>query len=485
MWAVVARGPHQSALTPEALEHFAAEATKKVRTNQAQIVAWDNIKDNPPPQLKISPIAAIPHKSKAYRSILDLSFQLRLENRGVRAAVNDTTTKTAPKGAIDQIRECLSRIIHAFAEADPTAKIFMAKWDIKDGFWQMDCANGEEWNFAYVLPQLEGEPIKLVIPTSLQMGWVESPPYFCAATETACDVCTEYIKQQVGALQPHKFDKYVGGDPEFNALPASSLTTKGFLYTVEVYVDDFMSLVIPISGEQLQHVATAVMTGIHDVFPPDADDNNNPISKKKLRQHEGQFSTRKTLLGFEFDGITKTMWLEQAKREKLLTVLKGWVRAGERGTAGIPFKEFELVTAKLRHTFTCIPAGVGLLSPCNWILQVNPRTVYLHRNKPVLTAIKGCRTLLRESTREPTRCRELTFWWPDYIGIVDASSHGVGGVMVGELSGCVPTVFRWQWPEDVCTQVVSFDNPVGTINNSDLEMAGLLLLWLVIEGICG
>ncbi len=301
---------------------------------------WNDIKDNPPPQLKLSPIAAIPHKSKAYRSILDLSFRLCLENRGVRAAVNNTTTKTAPKGAIDQIGECLSRIVHAFAEANPTAKIFMAKWDIKDSFWWMDCADGEEWNFAYVLPQPEGEPIKLVIPTSLQMGWVESPPYFCAATETARDICTEYIEQQVGALQPHKFAKYVGGDPEFDALPASCPTTKGFLYTVEVYVDDFMSLVIPISREQLHHVATAVMTGLHDVFPPEADDSNNPISKKKLRQHQGQFSTRKTLLGFDFDGITKTMWLEQAKREKLLTVLKGWVRAGKRGTAGIPFKEF-------------------------------------------------------------------------------------------------------------------------------------------------
>jgi len=57
--------------------------------------------------------------------------------------------------------------------------------------------------------------------------------------------------------------------------------------------------------------------------------------------------------------------------------------------------------------------------------------------------------------------------------------------VVGELSGCVPTVFCWQWPEDVQTQVGSFDNPAGTINNSDLEMAGLLLLWLVIEGISG
>ena len=54
-------------------------------------------------------------------------------------AVNDTTVKSTPKGAIDQIGECLSRIVHAFAEAREDAKIFMAKWDIKDRFWRMDC----------------------------------------------------------------------------------------------------------------------------------------------------------------------------------------------------------------------------------------------------------------------------------------------------------------------------------------------------------
>jgi hypothetical protein len=302
IWEAVARGPQKSALSPEAIAHFPAEAAKKVKTKQARIVARDNIKDNPPHQLKILPIAAIPHKLKIFQSILDLSFRLHLANGGVRAAVNNTMEKTAPKGVIDQIRECLSRIIHAFAEMDLMAKVFMAKWDIKDGFWRMDCAEGEEWNFMYVLPQLEGEPIKLVIPTSLQIGWVELPPYFCAAMETAQDVTTKYIDMPVGSLPPHKFEKYIVGNVDYNTLPNTSTPLKGFLYMVEVYVDDFMNLVIPVSQEQLRHVATAVMTGIHDVFPPDADDSNDPISKKKLLKCEGQYSTHKTLLGFDFDG---------------------------------------------------------------------------------------------------------------------------------------------------------------------------------------
>jgi hypothetical protein len=65
---------------------------------------------------------------------------------------------------------------------------------------------------------------------------------------------------------------------------------------VEVYVDEFMSLVIPVSPDQLRHVVMAVMMEIHDVFPPNANNSNNPISKKKLIKDEGQYSAQKFYL---------------------------------------------------------------------------------------------------------------------------------------------------------------------------------------------
>jgi hypothetical protein len=98
---------------------------------------------------------------------------------------------------------------------------------------------------------------------------------------------------------------------------------------VVVYVDDFMSLVIAVSWEQLPHVANAIMHGIHDVFPPDTEDSNDPILEKKLKKSKGVYKTRKTLLGFNFDGNAKTMWLESAKCKKLLTILKGWICTGK------------------------------------------------------------------------------------------------------------------------------------------------------------
>ncbi len=125
---------------------------------------------------------------------------------------------------------------------------------------------------------------------------------FCATTETSRDVATKYAETKLNLLTPHKFEKFVVGAPEYQALLKAGINPIGFAYMVKVYVDDFMSLVIPVSWEQLRHVANAIIHGIHDVFPPDAEDSNNLISEKKLNKGEGRYETQKTLLGFDFKG---------------------------------------------------------------------------------------------------------------------------------------------------------------------------------------
>ena len=447
------------------------------------MVLWDSIKDAPPTQLKISPIAMIPHKSRLYRAILDLSFKLRLQGGSVIPSVNETTKKTAPHGAIDQLGHSLTRLIHAFAQASPDERVFMAKWDIKDGFWWLDCKSGEEWNIAYVLPQEEGMPVKLVIPTSLQMGWIESPPYFCVASETARDVAVDYIETPVGSLPQHKFMKYSATGNDFHALPKTS-DTAALPYMVKVYVDDYIALAIPTSQEQLRHVANGVMMGVHDVFPADAVDAEDPLSLKKMTKFESMWALHKDVLGFTFDGVEKNIWLEAPKRDAILTTLHKWLRSAARGVASIPFVKFQSVISKLRHGFILIPAGKGLLSPCNDMMKGMPKFVHLHKHKLLLQAIQDCRTLLHESTLAPTKCLELVSGWPDFVGVKDASGHGVGGVIFGENDEYVPTVFRFEWPDDIKADLNSEHNPTGGITNSDLKMAGLLLLWLVMEDVC-
>ena len=94
----------------------------------------------------------IPHKSRKYRAILDLSFALTVAGYDL-PSVNDATKKMAPEAAINQIGSVLPRIIEAMASApDEGGDIMFSKLDIADGFWRMVCEGGQEWNFEYVLP---------------------------------------------------------------------------------------------------------------------------------------------------------------------------------------------------------------------------------------------------------------------------------------------------------------------------------------------
>ena len=73
---ILKRGPHQSAKSKGAASQLRAETQEKIYNSYARIVKWSDISTNIPPKLKISPVAMIPHKSRAFRYILDLSFKL-------------------------------------------------------------------------------------------------------------------------------------------------------------------------------------------------------------------------------------------------------------------------------------------------------------------------------------------------------------------------------------------------------------------------
>ena len=155
--AAVEKGPHQSALHPDAAAQFRAEAVEKEQQGFCRIVRWKAIRRNPPRNLKISPLAAVPHKSRAWRAILDLSFETQVNGRKL-ASVNDASECLAPAAALDQMGEALPRLIAAVAAAPHDAGIIVfAKLDIKDGYWRMSVERGAKWNFAYVLPPAPGQ----------------------------------------------------------------------------------------------------------------------------------------------------------------------------------------------------------------------------------------------------------------------------------------------------------------------------------------
>jgi hypothetical protein len=72
--------------------------------------------------------------------------------------------------------------------------IHFSKIELVDGYWQKLVVELEaRWNFAYVMPSAAREPIRLVIPRTLQMGWNKIPTYFCAMMETAPHVAQYLI----------------------------------------------------------------------------------------------------------------------------------------------------------------------------------------------------------------------------------------------------------------------------------------------------
>ena len=123
----------------------------------------------------------------------------------------------------------------------------------------------------------------------LQMGWIESPGYFCAAAETGRDVASEYAESTVGSLPTHKFNKYTTTSAEFQNLPDTMAVGRQFKYMLEVYVNDFLGLAIPRSKADLNHLSDAPMHGIHDVFSATKDGAEDPIAEKKLKKKDGEW----------------------------------------------------------------------------------------------------------------------------------------------------------------------------------------------------
>ena len=180
--AAIEKGPNASALDPDALDALHAETEDKVKNRYTKVICFGDIMEDLPNKLKISPVAMIPHKSRVFRTILDLSFCLKHEEK-IMESINSASVQQAPAEAMVQLSKCMKCLVALLADnRDPNHPFKFAKLDIKDSFGRMAVSNKDAWNFCYVLPCCEKtttiEDALLVIPKCLQMGWCESPPFF-------------------------------------------------------------------------------------------------------------------------------------------------------------------------------------------------------------------------------------------------------------------------------------------------------------------
>jgi hypothetical protein len=475
--AAIARGPHPTAKKPEARRYLINQTLAKVEENFAKIIKWGEIKNSIPLNLKISPIAMIPHKSRDYRSILDLSFQIRLKGQR-QPSVNQSTNKLAPQKSMAKLGTTLQRIIQTLAMNYNKASPFVfAKCDIKDGFWRMVVNTEDSWNFCYTLPPPSKttpiEEIEIVVPTSLQMGWCESPPFFCTATETGRDIIHE-LSKRMDQLPHHAMEHYMLNNNIQPQTPPKRPTN-----ITEVYVDDFIAGTNTLNHKHLQGLSRAVLHGIHSIFPPPSISNHcggDPISEKKMEKGDGTWAYKKEILGWMIDGQEFTIYLPTDKSKKIQKLVKGLAK---QKTASL--HEIQQISGKLNHACIGLPSGRGLMSPINGAMTGNKEIIKI--TPQLKQALLDWVILLQRISSRPTSVLELTGSTPWYIAYVDASKHGVGGVWINGDKQIRPTVWRMTWPDEIRQQLVSATNKTGQVNISNLEMAGVLLAWLVLENI--
>ena len=122
-----------------------------------------------------------------------------------------------------QYGRALYRLIHEIVYADPAlGYVYLLKADVSDGFYRIGLRPTDAPKLGLILPSGKGEEQMVAIPLTLPMGWKNSPPLFCTATETVADLENK-------ALRTHQPSKQHLMDIRAEAVepsPAPLLTTE-------------------------------------------------------------------------------------------------------------------------------------------------------------------------------------------------------------------------------------------------------------------
>jgi len=97
--------------------------------------------------------------------------------------------------------------------------------------------------------QYEDDPIQIVKPTCIQMGWSKSPPLFCSACKMAQDIAQEMLDKQT-PLPSHPLKSFCLPKtiqlPDFDQINSKTMTK-----LLNIYMDDFISLAQAPTQEEL------------------------------------------------------------------------------------------------------------------------------------------------------------------------------------------------------------------------------------------
>ena len=83
--------------------------------------------------------------------------------------------------------------------------------------------------------------------------------------------------------------------------------------------------------------------------------------------------------------------------------------------------------------------------------------------------------------QSPTHVTQLVEEYPDFIGYSDACGIGAGGVWCSGQQQVNPMVWKYEWPSEIKSKLITDKNPNGSITINDLELAGIIINWLMLE----
>jgi hypothetical protein len=452
------------------------------------------------PNLRVSPMGVVPQHERRPRPIVDYTF----------SGVNQDTICLAPAEAM-QFGRTLERLITHVVRADPRfGPVQFFKIDIADGFYRVWLTINDIPTLAVTIPSMPGEPDLIALPLALPMGWTQSPPAFCAVTETIADLTNQRLHRHRPFPRPHRLEQLsntVAPDDISNsrasfpieAPPRNPLLVPlpRALAAVDVFVDDFL-----VAAQGPPHALTrtkrTLLHTIDDVFrplsPTDPPYRTEPISTSKLAKGDGSWSTRKKLLGWTVDSVDMTLTLPPRRLTRLKELLDSIPPTRKR----LSVDTWHRLLGELRSMSLALPGSRGLFSHLQQALHTRVGT-RLRLTEAFHRALDDFRWIHSQLAVRPTSLYELVPTAPTLIGTHDASGSGAGGVWLPHPTAVprrqslltlspdapnglrsvspttpVPIVWRTTFPAPVQRALVSTDNPAGTINNSQLELLGAL-----------
>jgi hypothetical protein len=176
------------------------------------------------------------------------------------------------------------------------------------------------------------------------------------------------------------------------------------------------------------------------------------------------------------DGAAKTVRLPEAKAQDIVAEIRKILK-----TKRVQLKRYCRIVGKLCHVALILPGTKGLFSPINKALKGEPSVIGIGKSSEVRAALLNLATMVASLSSRPTHVKELIPNNDHYYSYCDACATGAGSVWLSRERDIEPLVWRVEFNNAIASQVVSNDNPHGRLTNSDLEMAAVLLQYMVLQ----